>query len=155
MSQEKDLPVVVVEKRSSGLGSFLFGAALGAAAGLLFAPRSGEETQEELREGASRLRSDAEEKLSDLREDLSDVYERTREDVARRVDAARDEIDRRRSRAEEAVRASRDVAKSARQDLEQRVEESKRAYKEAVAAGAAASPGSEQAEAKGEEGDEA
>lgn len=154
--QEKDVPVVVVEERSTGIGGFLFGALLGAAAGLLFAPKSGEETQEEIREGASKLRSDAEEKLADLREELADVYERAREDVATRVDSAREEIDRRRSRAEEAVRTGRDVARSARDDLETRVEESKRAYREAVAAqeGAGAA-GEASGEQEAEEGDEA
>lgn len=132
MSQENETPIVVV-KKSSGFGAFLFGALCGAAAGILFAPRSGEETQRELREGALRLRSDAEGKLSELRDELVDVYERAREDVSERVDLAREEVRHRRHQAEEAVRAGKTAARGARSDLEQRLQESKRAYRESLA----------------------
>jgi gas vesicle protein len=131
MSEDKEVPIVVV-KKSSGFGAFVIGALCGAAAGLLFAPRSGEETQRELREGALRLRAEAEEKLGDLRDDLVDVYERARGDISDRVDLARAEIQHRRRQAQEAVRAGRSVARGARDDLERRVAESKRAYKESV-----------------------
>jgi gas vesicle protein len=131
MSEERDVPIVVV-KKSSGFGAFLLGALCGAAAGLLFAPRSGEETQRELREGALRLRSDTEERLEGLRDELVEVYERAREDIGERVDLAREEIRHRRHQAQEAVRAGRSVARGARGDLERRVEESKRAYRESM-----------------------
>lgn len=133
MAEDKEVPYVVVEKRGSGLGSFLLGAVLGAAAGLLFAPKSGEETQRELREGALKLGVDAENKLHELREELADVYERARDDVTERVDRARSEVRERKRQAQEAVRAGTRAARDARTDLEERVEESKRAYKEAVA----------------------
>jgi len=94
MADERDLPVVIVEKEGgSGVGGFLLGLLCGAAAGILFAPQSGEETQQELREGAKRLRGDAEEKLADLRDELADVYDRAREDVADRIDTARHEME--------------------------------------------------------------
>jgi gas vesicle protein len=131
MSDDREVPIVVV-KKGSGFGAFLLGALCGAAAGVLFAPRSGEETQRELREGALRLRSDAEDKLEGLRDDLVEVYERAREDVSERVDLAREEIRHRRHQAEEAVRAGRSVARGARGDLERRVAESKRAYRESM-----------------------
>lgn len=148
MSHPEDTPVVIVEKESgSSLGGFLFGLLTGAVAGLLLAPKSGEETQRELREGALKLRVDAENRLADLREELTDIYERAREDVAERMDSARDEIEDRRRRAQEAVRAGRSAASSARSDLERRVEESKRAYKEAVGV----EPDGEEGEEGGEE----
>lgn len=132
MAEQQEVPYVVVEKRGSGLGSFLFGAVLGAAAGILFAPKSGEETQRDLKEGARRLRADAEAKLDDLRGEISDVYDRAREDVSDRLREARDEVSVRKRQAEEALRVGRDAARSAREDLERRVAESKKAYKEAV-----------------------
>ena len=152
MADDRDLPVVIVEKESgSGVGGFLLGLLAGAAAGILFAPQSGEETQRELREGAEKLRGDAEEKLADLRAELSDVYDRARDDVADRVDTARREMEDRSRKAREAIRAGKSAARSARSDLEQRVEESKRAYKESVAAGATAGSGDE---AGADEGDQ-
>lgn len=145
--KKKDTPVVIVEKDSgSSVGGFLVGLLTGAVAGLLLAPKSGEETQQEIREGALKLRVDAENKLADLREELTDIYERAREDVSERMDAARDEINERRRRAEEAVRAGRTAASSARTDLERRVEESKQAYKEAVGAESGGGEGGDEAE---------
>lgn len=150
MASENDLPVVIVEKESgSGLGGFLLGLLCGAAAGVLLAPQSGEETQRELREGAEKLRGEAEEKLADLRAELSDVYDRARDDVSDRVASAREEMEERGRRAKEAVRVGKSAARSARDDLERRVEESKRAYKESVTAGAATGP--EEGEASDEE----
>ena len=52
-------PVIVVEK-SSGIGSFLWGAVIGAGVALLLAPRTGEETRAELRTKGRRLRARAE-----------------------------------------------------------------------------------------------
>lgn len=131
MSEENEVPIVVVNK-SSGFGAFLFGALCGAAAGILFAPRSGEETQRELREGALRLRADAEGKLGELRDELVEVYENAREDISGRIDLAREEVRHRRRQAEEAVRAGRTAARGARDDLERRLAESKRAYRESL-----------------------
>ena len=46
-----DKPVIIIEKSSGGgLGGFLLGALVGAGAALLFAPQTGEETREVLRE---------------------------------------------------------------------------------------------------------
>jgi len=160
MSEEKEVPIVVVRK-SSGFGAFLLGALCGAAAGVLFAPRSGEETQRDLREGALKLRSDAEGKLSELRDELVEVYERAREDVSERIDLAREEVRHRRHQAGEAVRAGKTAARGARSDLERRLAESKRAYRESLAgedegrrakAGAAKSAEAEDAGAEEEAG---
>lgn len=132
MSERQDESYVIVERRGSGLGAFLVGAICGAVAGILFAPRSGEETQRELREGALKLRVDAENKLNDLRDEVTEIYERAREDVSERVEGAREELERRGQDAREAVRVGTDAAKSARADLERRVAESKEAYRSAV-----------------------
>lgn len=151
MSERQDEPYVIVERRGSGLGAFLVGAICGAVAGILFAPRSGEETQRELREGALKLRVDAENKLHALKEELSQVYERAREDVSTRVEGARDELERRGREAREAVRVGTDAAKSARADLERRVAESKEAYRSAIREKDEAEAGEEPEEAAEEE----
>ena len=50
MRDREDVPTIVVERDSggAGAGAFLLGALLGAGIALLFAPKSGAETQEEL-----------------------------------------------------------------------------------------------------------
>lgn len=132
MSERHEVPYIIVEKSGSSLGAFLWGAIAGAAAALLLAPKSGEETQQELKEGARRLRSQAEEKFTELRHNVEEGYERVREDLTERVDQARGEVRDRRKAAEEALRAGRDAARRAREDLEKRVAESKAAYRAEV-----------------------
>ena len=125
-------PYVIVERHGSGLAAFLWGTVVGAAVALLFAPKSGEETQRDLREGARRLREEGRERLGDLRGSVEEGVERARAEVEDRVDAARDTVRDRRRRAEEALKAGKDAAARARSDLERRVSESKAAYKAAL-----------------------
>ncbi len=141
MTEKKDVPTIIIEK-SGGLGSFLWGAIVGAAAALLFAPKSGEETQEDLKEGARRFREEAEQKFQELRRDVEEGYEKARADLTHRFEEAREEVRERRRQAEEALRAGREAAQRARGDLERRVAESKASYREGME-GAAAEPASE------------
>ncbi|MGH7540814.1 MAG: YtxH domain-containing protein [Gemmatimonadota bacterium] len=135
MSDNHSQPTIIVEKSGSGLGAFVMGALVGAATALLFAPKSGEETQRELREGARKLRRGAEEKMSELRDSIEHGVERAREDVSERVVTAREEVRERKRQAEEALKAGKEAAKQARGDLEKRVAESKAAYKAALTEG--------------------
>ncbi len=88
MSHEEGHPVVIVE-RSSGLGSFLWGALVGAGLGLLLAPRSGEETRQVLRSQGRRLRARAEETAEDLQSRVEDGYERAKQRVEAGFETAR------------------------------------------------------------------
>ena len=133
MSEQESQPHVVVERRGSSVVAFLCGALLGAGAALLLAPKSGRETQEDLREGARRLREGAEGRLTDLRETLGDRYGRTREELGERVGAIRDNVRGGHRRAEEAIKVGREAAQRARSDLEARVSRSKEAYRALLA----------------------
>ena len=96
------------ERGSSGFGAFLFGIALGAVAGFLFAPEGGEGTRRRVGKGLRNLKELAEEKVDEVRGLLKDAEEEeeaeedeeepeiaTREQLRRRLEAAR----RRRNRA--------------------------------------------------------
>lgn len=146
MSEDKDIPYIVIEKRQTSLAAFLWGAAVGAVTALLFAPKSGEETQQDIREGVRRLRDEAESKLTTIRGDIERQYESTREEVADRLESARGELAVRKERAERAMRAGREAARKARVDLEKRVAETKAAYRGDVTAesGAAEGPSDEE-----------
>ncbi len=139
MSEDKDIPYIVIEKRQTSLAAFLWGAAVGAVTALLLAPKSGEETQQDIRDGVRRLRDEAETKLTTIRGDIERHYETTREEVSERLDSARGELSVRKERAERAMRAGRDAAKQARVDLEKRVAETKAAYRAEVPAESGAS----------------
>ncbi|UCG75158.1 MAG: YtxH domain-containing protein [Gemmatimonadota bacterium] len=128
MSRESDMPQIVIE-RGGSIGPFLWGLATGAVLALLYAPKSGEETQRELKEGARRLRQGAEEKLAELRESAEETYDRVREDVGTRLETAKEELGERKRQAEEALKAGREAAHKTRDDLERRVAESKASYK--------------------------
>ncbi len=133
-------PYVVVEKRNSGFAAFLLGGLVGAGLALLFATKTGEETQRDIREGARRLRDDAEEKLTDLKGSFEEGYGRARGEVGERVGAARDSVRDQQHKAGEAIKAGKDAARRARSDLENRLAESKAAYKAAVVEGDGPAP---------------
>ena len=138
MTDQDQQPTVIVERGGGGVVAFLCGALVGAGVALLFAPKSGEETQADLREGARRFREGAGEKLTDLRDNVEDRYGRTREEMGERMGAIRKNVRDRQQKAEEALKAGKDAARQARSDLEARVAESKAAYRAALAEGAAA-----------------
>ena len=115
-------PVVIVEKSSnSGMGAFVVGALLGAGAALLLAPKSGRETQEELKQQVQKWKGVAEERMRDAGEALERGIEGARQGVEERVDQVRG-----------AVEAGRQAAAEAREDLEHKLEQSKAAYRAGV-----------------------
>ena len=119
-----DQPYIVIERDSGGgLGSFVLGALVGAGLALLFAPQSGEETQEEIKERALQLKSVAEDRLQDAQRTLEDRLDGARTGVQARVDSVKD-----------AVEAGRQAALEARDELEDRLERSKTAYRAGIAA---------------------
>ena len=143
MRDHDDVPYIVIERETGGgLGSFVLGALVGAGVALLFAPKSGEETQEEIRERARRLREAAEDRVRDAQHQLEERLDTAREEVRGRVDTVR-----------EAVESGRAAARDARTDLEKRLEKSKKAYKAGVDAArdAARTPDEESEGAEAEE----
>ncbi len=124
MRDQNDVPYIVIEKESSGgVGAFVVGALVGAGLALLFAPRSGEETQAELRERARRLRDTAEDRVREAQRNLEERLDHAREGVQSRLDEVRDAVD-----------AGRTAAHDAREDLEGKLERSKAAYRAGVQA---------------------
>jgi len=124
MRDQHDVPYIVIERDGGGqIGGFLVGALLGAGLALLFAPKSGEETQAELRERALKLRDAAEDRMREAQRNLEGRLDHAREGVQSRVNEVR-----------EAVDAGRNAAHEARGDLERRLEQSKAAYRAGVQA---------------------
>ena len=85
-----------MEERS-GFGYFLLGLGIGVAAGLLWAPRSGEETRaflaDKAGEGADYLKSRAQDgteyvrqRTDDIKQSANDLYERGRSSVSQQKD---------------------------------------------------------------------
>jgi gas vesicle protein len=71
----------------SKVSYFLVGLGIGSLIGILFAPKSGEETREYLSSKADEGRDYAQKKARELRERAEDLLERSREVMARQKDA--------------------------------------------------------------------
>lgn len=71
----------------SKVSFFMVGLGIGALIGILFAPKSGEETREYLSSKADEGREYAQRKARELRERAEDLLERSKEIMARQKDA--------------------------------------------------------------------
>ena len=120
-----DHPVVIVERSEGGLAGFLLGVVAGAAVGFLFAPKTGEETRQQLKNTGRRIRAAAAERAEDFQDMLGSGYESTRERVEEGLETARDTISDKRDRARDAVDAGKAAVKSARSELDRRLAKSK------------------------------
>ena len=122
-------PYVIVERREPGIGSFLVGVALGAGVALLLAPQSGEETRREIARRARRAQDAAQDFVEDVTGTVADKFQEVRATVEERIEATLDAVDDKKRRVSNAFHAGRAAAREARGELEQRIAESKAAYK--------------------------
>ena len=124
MRDHDEVPYIVIERDGGGgVGSFVLGALVGAGLALLFAPKTGAETQEELKEQARKLRIVAEERVREAQRQLEERLEEAREGVHARYDEVR-----------EAIHTGRSAASEAREELQEKLQRSKTAYRAGVAA---------------------
>jgi gas vesicle protein len=91
----------------SKVSFFLVGLGIGALVGILFAPKSGEETREFLAQKADEGREYAQRKARELRERAEDLVERSKQAATRQkeslsaaVDAGRDAYQREKAKAQ-------------------------------------------------------
>lgn len=128
--------IIVVDRGSGGFGSFVWGLLLGAGAALLFAPKSGQETRDELRDRLDQLKEGAEGRVKEVRDTLTDTVDDVRRQVNEGVDSARKAID-----------SGRAAARAGREEMEDRLRESAAAFKGGWSAAREAEPAAESAEA--------
>ena len=115
---EDNIPYIVVERHEdSGVGAFLFGALIGAGIALLFAPRSGEETRENITQGARRLRAAAEDTVRTVQESVTGAVDNVRSQVGGGVQRARSAID-----------AGKSAARESRAEMERRIREARAGF---------------------------
>lgn len=106
---------------------FLLGLGVGAAVGVLYAPRSGEETREDLRTRANEGRDYVRRRAGESRDYIKRRSDEGREYVGRRGNELRD-------RANEAVGRGRSAVTSQRDQLAAALEAGRRAYRDATGA---------------------
>lgn len=127
---DDDGPYVVIEKSEPGVGALVLGLALGAGLALLFAPRTGEETRRDLQRRAKRVGDQAQNFVSEVTGSVGQTIQAAKERVEGRIDSTRQAVDLKRRQVSNAVDAGRAAAQQARVELEQRIAETKAAYKE-------------------------
>jgi gas vesicle protein len=123
-------PYVIVEKRDAGIGPLLIGLAVGAGLALLLAPQSGEETRQVIVRRAKRAQEAAQDLVEDVSGVVVDKFNDVRASVEERIEATLDSVEDKRRRVSSAFHAGRAAAREARGELEQRIAESKAAYKD-------------------------
>ena len=119
MRDHDDVPYIVIEREGGGgLGAFILGTLVGAGLALLFAPQTGEETQDEIKARALKLKGAAQERVRDAQSTLENRLAAARDNVQTRVESVKDAMD-----------TGRKAAVEAREELEKKLERSKAAYR--------------------------
>jgi gas vesicle protein len=84
---------MMADNVGSRVSFFLVGLGIGALVGILFAPKSGEETRDYLTSKADEGRDYAQKKARELRERAEDLIERSKEIMSRQKDAISTAVD--------------------------------------------------------------
>src|SRR5690554_4992379 len=101
---------VIIDRRGGNFGTFLWGLLVGAGAALLFAPKSGRETRQELTESATRLRDRAETRVREVQRTVTGTVDDVRRQVEDGLDSAR-----------RAIGTGREAARRSREEMEDRL----------------------------------
>jgi gas vesicle protein len=123
-------PYVVIERNEPGVSAFVVGIAIGAGLALLFAPRTGIETRRDLQRRARRIGDQAQDFVGEVTDNVTERLNSARANVESRIDSAKQAVEIKRRQVTNAVDAGRAAAQQARVELEQRIAETKAAYKE-------------------------
>jgi gas vesicle protein len=127
---EYDEGYVIIERRTGNFGTFVWGMLLGAAAALLFAPKSGRETRRELSDSVYRLRDQAEDKVREVQDAVTDTVEDVRRQFEDGIDTAR-----------RAVESGKEAARASREEVERQMRQSSAAFRSGFDAARAGSHG--------------
>lgn len=118
--------ITVIETDSgSGMKWFVYGALLGAGLGLLFAPRSGEETRTDISRRARRFREEAGEKIEEFASEVETRGRKLKGAVEEWADEVAGEV-------RDGKREFRRTATSARDDLERRLADARMRRRAAI-----------------------
>ncbi len=120
------------ESKTQGLAWFLAGLGVGALVGILYAPKSGRETREDLvhgaREGTEYLRT----RSRQAAEQVGDLVDKSKERVGEYVDRGREVVDRGRAQWEEFVERGKSLVGDQSTRVSAAVEAGREAYRTAT-----------------------
>jgi gas vesicle protein len=123
------------ESKAYGLAWFLAGLGVGALVGILYAPKSGRETREDLvtgaREGTDYLRA----RTKEATQQVGTLVEKSKEQVSEYVDKGREVVDRGRAQWEEFVERGKSLVSDQTGRVTAAVDAGRQAYKATAAPG--------------------
>jgi gas vesicle protein len=117
------------ENKSNGLAWFLAGLGVGALVGILYAPKSGRETREELIAGAKEGTEYLRNRTRHAAEQVGDLVEKSKEQVSEYVERGREAVDRGRAQWEEFVERGKNLVADQTTRVTAAVDAGKQAYK--------------------------
>jgi gas vesicle protein len=130
--ERKEIFVMAEESKNLGLAYFLAGLGVGALVGVLYAPKSGRETREDIlsgaREGTEYMRA----RTREAAEGVSTLVDKSKERVAEYVDQGREVVDRGRAQWEEFVERGKSLVSEQTSRVSAAVDAGQQAYKSAI-----------------------
>jgi gas vesicle protein len=114
----------------SGFGWFLAGLGIGALVGVLYAPKSGKETRDDLVAGALDARDKAQEYYSQGTEAVGQYVDKSKQVAGQYVDKGREYYDKGRTQWTEYVDKGKDLVKGQADKVSAAVDAGKQAYQE-------------------------
>jgi len=125
----------MAEEKSYGLAWFLAGLGVGALVGILYAPKSGRETREDIvsgaKEGSEYLRA----RTREAAEGVGTLVDKSKEQVTEYVERGREVVDRGRAQWEEFVERGKSLVTDQTGRVSAAVDAGRQAYKSATAVG--------------------
>ena len=123
------------ENKAYGLAWFLAGLGVGALVGILYAPKSGRETRDELLTGARDGTDYVRNRAWQAAEEVSALVDRSKEQVGEYVDRGREAVDRGRAQWEEFVERGKNLVSEQTGRVNAAVDAGRQAYKTSAGTG--------------------
>ncbi|MFT4112823.1 YtxH domain-containing protein [Silvibacterium sp.] len=117
------------EKQSSGFSWFLAGLGIGALVGVLYAPKAGRETREDLVNGAREGKEYLRQRSQEAADQVTQIVDRGRAQVNDYVERGRDYVDRGKAQWEDFLAQGRQVVSSQKEKVTAAVDAGVEAYK--------------------------
>jgi gas vesicle protein len=130
-TERKGELVMAEDNKSYGLAWFLAGLGVGALVGILYAPKSGRETREDLAQGAREGTEYLRARTRQAAEEVSALVDKGKEQMGEYVDRGREVIDRGRTQWEEFVQRGKNLVTDQSNRVSAAVDAGRQAYQNA------------------------
>jgi gas vesicle protein len=129
MSDEKE------DKQTSGFSWFLAGLGIGALVGVLYAPKAGRETREDLATGAREGKEYLRQRSQEAANQVTQIVDRSKVQVSEYVDRGREYVDRGKAQWDDFINQSRKVVTEQKEKVVAAVDAGREAYRHSTEPG--------------------